>query len=144
MYRSQPALYEVDFHHSGFEWIDFHDADHSIVSFIRRAKRKDDYVVVVCNFTPTPHLKYRIGFPEAGAHLELFNSDAEIFGGSNLGNSGRVVAEEIASHGRPASAELVLPPLGVVVFKPERPLAPLEESALERVGEPGYPVQTAP
>ena len=66
VYRSQPALYEVDFQGWGFEWIDFHDADNSIVAFIRRAKRPEDFVVVVCNFTPQPHLQYRLGFPEAG------------------------------------------------------------------------------
>jgi 1,4-alpha-glucan branching enzyme len=131
LYRSEPALYEIDFHWSGFEWIDFHDADNSIVAFVRRAKRKDDYVVVVCNFTPLPHLKYRIGFPEAGGHREIFNSDAEIFGGSNLGNGGWVNVEATASHGRPASAEIVIPPLGAVVFKPARPLPPLPLSQAE-------------
>ncbi len=144
LYKSQPALYEVDFTYKGFEWIDFHDADHSIVSFIRRGKRKDDYLVIVCNFTPQPHLKYRIGFPEPGPHLEVFNSDAEMFGGSNLGNAGRVTAEPVESHGRPASAEVVIPPLGVVVFKPERPLADVGEGDVARLGEPGYPMQTAP
>jgi 1,4-alpha-glucan branching enzyme len=143
IYRSQPALYEIDFHYTGFEWIDFHDADQSIVSFIRHAKRRDDYVVVACNFTPTAHLKYRIGFPESGTHLEIFNSDAEIFGGSNLGNSGAVRAERISSHGRPASAEIVLPPLAVVMFKPERPLSPFEAKK-ETAVDPGHPLQSAP
>jgi 1,4-alpha-glucan branching enzyme len=144
LYQSQPALYEIDFQPAGFEWIDFHDGDHSIVSFIRRAKRREDYVVVVCNFTPTPHMKYRIGFPEAGVHLEIFNSDAEIFGGSNLGNGGRVKAEAVSSHGRPASAEIVIPPLGVVMFKPQRPLPPIEISPAENLSEPRYPLQSAP
>ena len=127
LYRSQPALYEVDFTYRGFEWIDFHDGDNSIVAFVRRAKRPEDYLVFVCNFTPMPHLKYRLGFPEAGLHHELFNSDAEMFGGSNLGNGGSVMAEGTSSHGRPASAAIVIPPLGVVVFKPARPLPPLPE-----------------
>jgi 1,4-alpha-glucan branching enzyme len=133
LYRSQPALYEVDFHYKGFEWIDFHDADHSIVVFVRRAKRREDYLVIACNFTPTPHMKYRIGFPEAGLHIEIFNSDAEIFGGSNLGNGGSIYAIETPSHGRPASAEIVIPPLGVVVFKPDRPLPPLPIAAPDQV-----------
>jgi 1,4-alpha-glucan branching enzyme len=120
LYRSEPALYEVDFQHTGFEWIDFHDGDHSIVSFVRRAKRPEDYLVFVCNFTPTPYIGYRVGFPEAGLHREIFNSDAEMFGGSNLGNGGVVNVEQRPSHGRQASAELVIPPLGVVVFKPMR------------------------
>ena len=125
LYRSEPALYEVDFQYSGFEWIDFHDAENSMVSFVRRAKRRDDYLVFVCNFTPQPHMTYRLGFPEAGVHQEIFNSDAEIFGGSNMGNGGAVNARPEPSHGRPGSAEIVIPPLGTVVFKPARPLPPL-------------------
>ena len=121
LYRSQPAMYEIDFHYKGFEWIDFHDADHSIVVFVRRARREADHLVFACNFTPTPHMKYRIGFPRGGGYREIFNSDAEIFGGSNLGNGGYVHVENVPSHGRPASAEIVMPPLGVVVFKPDRP-----------------------
>jgi 1,4-alpha-glucan branching enzyme len=125
VYRSEPALFEVDFQHWGFEWIDFHDSQNSVISFVRRAKRKDDYLVIVCNFTPTPHTGYRIGFPEAGLHHEIFNSDAEAFGGSNMGNAGAVFATPTESHGRPASAELVIPPLGVMMFKPARPLPAL-------------------
>jgi 1,4-alpha-glucan branching enzyme len=120
LYQSEPALYEVDFQFQGFEWIDFHDADNSIVSFVRRAKRRDDYLVFVCNFTPAPHKGYRVGFPEPGPHREIFNSDAEIFGGSNMGNGGYVNVEAKASHGRPGSAALVIPPLAVTVFKPAR------------------------
>jgi 1,4-alpha-glucan branching enzyme len=122
LYRSEPAMYEVDFQHWGFEWIDFHDSENSIISFVRRARRTDDYLVFVCNFTPVPHQNYRIGMPEPGLHLEIFNSDAEIFGGSNMGNAGRVQAEPTPSHGRPASAALTLPPLAVIVLKPARPL----------------------
>jgi 1,4-alpha-glucan branching enzyme len=120
LYKSERALYEVDFHSNGFEWIDFHDSTNSIVSFVRRAKQKEDYLVFVCNFTPVLHTAYRVGFPEVCGHREIFNSDAEIFGGSNKGNGGWVNVEAKASHGRPGSAELVLPPLGVVVFKPQR------------------------
>jgi len=120
LYRSEPSLYEIDFQGWGFEWIDFHDAENSVVSFVRRAKRKEDYLVFVCNFTPTPHLGYRIGMPEPGGFREIFNSDAEIFGGSNVGNGGYITAEEMPSHGRPASASVVIPPLGVVVLKPDR------------------------
>jgi 1,4-alpha-glucan branching enzyme len=122
LYKSQPAMYEIDFQGWGFEWVDFHDAENSVISFVRYAKRREDYLVFVCNFTPQPHLGYRIGIPEAGGHLEIFNSDAEIFGGSNMGNAGRVEAEPAPSHGRPASASVVVPPLGVIVLKPERPL----------------------
>ncbi|MDQ2711064.1 MAG: 1,4-alpha-glucan branching protein GlgB [Acidobacteriota bacterium] len=123
LYRSEPALYEIDFQGPGFEWIDFHDADHSVISFIRYAKQRKDYVVFVCNFTPTPHYHYKIGFPEPGLYREIFNSDSEIFGGTNLGNGGALRAENISSHGRPASASVVIPPLGVIVFKPARQLS---------------------
>jgi 1,4-alpha-glucan branching enzyme len=127
LYRSEPAMFEIDFQHTGFEWIDFHDSQNSIISFVRRAKRRDDYLVFVCNFTPQPHAAYRIGFPEAGWHREVFNSDAEMFGGSNMGNGGGIEAQPTSSHGQPASAELIIPPLGVLVFKPARPLPPIEE-----------------
>ncbi len=124
LYRNEPALYEVDFQGPGFEWIDFHDAENSVISFVRRAKRRDDYLVFVCNFTPAPHSNYRIGFPEAGLHREVFNSDAESFGGSNMGNGGYVNTEAVPSHGRPASARLTIPPLGVIALKPDRPPPP--------------------
>ena len=127
LYRSQPSLYEIDFSASGFEWIDFHDGENSIVSFVRRAKNPNDFTVFVCNFTPLPHLHYRIGLPEAGGYQEIFNSDAGIFGGSNLGNGGWVNAEATSSHGRPASAEVIVPPLGVVVLRPARPTPPAPE-----------------
>jgi 1,4-alpha-glucan branching enzyme len=120
LYRSEPALYEVDFQGSGFEWIDFHDAENSVISFIRRAKDREDYLIFLCNFTPTPHLSYRVGMPEPVFYREVFNSDSRDFGGSNLGNGGFVQADESPSHGRPASASVVLPPLGVVVLKPDR------------------------
>jgi len=129
LYQQEPALWEVDFQYQGFEWIDLHDVEHSVISFVRRGKRSEDYLVIVCNFTPQPHWNYRIGFPEPGLHLEVFNSDAEAFGGSNMGNGGAVTAEAVPVHHRAASASLTLPPLGVVVFKPARPLPALKEPA---------------
>lgn len=118
LYKSEPSLYEVDFNYSGFEWIDFHDADQSIISFIRRAKRDDDFLVFICNFTPVPRYNYRIGVPRAGFYKEILNSDSSEYWGSNIGNSGGVLAEEILWHGRPYSINITLPPLAVVVFKP--------------------------
>ena len=116
-YRSQPAFYEMDFHHTGFEWIDFHDWEHSVVCFLRRAKNPEDFLVFACNFTPVPRHGYRIGVPEAGYYRELFNSDSAFYGGSNLGNGGGVLAEAQPCHGRPCSLRLTLPPLAVVVLK---------------------------
>ncbi|MBV8072037.1 MAG: 1,4-alpha-glucan branching protein GlgB [Acidobacteriaceae bacterium] len=132
LYTSEPAMYEIDFQGSGFEWVDFHDSDNSIISFVRRARRRDDYLVFVCNFTPAPHTNYRVGFPEPGLHREVFNSDAEMFGGSNMGNAGAVFATNKPSHGRPASAELVIPPLAVTVFKPDRPVPALPPGHLSK------------
>lgn len=117
LYRTEPALHELDFDHSGFEWIDFNDWEHSIVSFIRKARRADDHVVCVFNFTPVPHEYYRIGVPRAGVYEEILNSDSELFGGSNVGNLGACKAEAVEVHGRPYSLSITIPPLGCVFFK---------------------------
>ncbi|MEO8097854.1 MAG: 1,4-alpha-glucan branching protein GlgB [Acidobacteriota bacterium] len=120
LYRREPALYEVDDDYRGFDWIDIRDVEQSIIIFARYAKDRGDFLVFCCNFTPMPRGGYRVGLPHAGRYKEVFNTDAEMFGGSNLGNGGAVQAEAIECHGRPASAVLMLPPLGVVVLKPER------------------------
>jgi 1,4-alpha-glucan branching enzyme len=117
LYRSEPALYEVDFHYTGFEWVDFHDADNSVLSFIRRPAAGARFVVVCCNFTPVPREKYRFGVPEDGIYDEILNTDAAMYGGSNAGNGGAVSSEPVPVHGRPHSIELTLPPLAVVVFR---------------------------
>ncbi len=119
LYRREPALHQVDDEYAGFEWIDFHDVDSSIISFIRFARNRTDFVVFCCNFTPVPRQNYRIGVPRLGLYCEIFNTDSEMFGGSNVGNGGAVMAENIACHGRPASLRISLPPLGVVMFKPD-------------------------
>jgi 1,4-alpha-glucan branching enzyme len=85
-YRSEPALYQVDFHWEGFEWIDFHDMQNSIIAFIRKAHDRQDYLIFICNFTPQPHPAYRLGLPELIEYREVFNSDSGFFGGSNMGN----------------------------------------------------------
>ncbi len=117
LYRREPALYEVDDTFAGFEWIDFLDSESSVISFIRFAKNREDFIVFVCNFTPVPRPGYRLGVPKAGLYRELFNTDAEMFGGTNLGNSGYVMAHDHSFHGRPASMTVTLPPLAVVAFK---------------------------
>jgi 1,4-alpha-glucan branching enzyme len=119
-YRESPALYQVDFHHAGFEWIDFRDVEHSTVSFIRRAEDPADFLVFACNFTPVPRHNYRIGVPEAGFYEEVLNTDAEMFGGSNMGNGGMVSSDDVAMHGRLQSLAITLPPLAVVAFRPRR------------------------
>lgn len=117
LYSSQPALFEVDFHYYGFEWIDFRDTQHSVIAFLRKAKNPLNNIVFVCNFTPVPRMNYRIGVPESGYYKELLNSDSSIYGGSNMGNRGGVMAENISWHGFPYSINLILPPLGGLIFK---------------------------
>jgi 1,4-alpha-glucan branching enzyme len=117
LYRSEPSLYTLDFAQEGFEWIDCSDNRHSVVSFIRRAKDSDEFVIIVCNFTPQPHSHYRIGVPEHGFYTELFNSDARPYGGSNMGNLGGKWADEWSMHNRHYSLDLCLPPLSVLIFK---------------------------
>jgi 1,4-alpha-glucan branching enzyme len=117
LYQEEPALYEVDFHHSGFEWVDFHDADNSVISFIRRAEDPKRWLLFVCNFTPVPRERYGVGVPEEGFYQELLNTDSELFGGSNMGNGGIVTSSPGPQHGRPHQLKLTLPPLSVLVFR---------------------------
>jgi len=117
LYRENPAYYQVDFHYQGFEWIDFHDAEHSIISFLRRAEDPKDFLVCCCNFTPMPRKLYDIGVPEPGVYEEILNTDSELFGGSNMGNGGAVTSAPVPKHGRPHSLSVTLPPLAVVAFR---------------------------
>ncbi|MCX7843437.1 MAG: 1,4-alpha-glucan branching protein GlgB [Clostridia bacterium] len=119
LYKSEKALHEIDFSYEGFEWIDCNDNEHSVVSFIRKGKDWRDMLVFVCNFTPLPHNDYRIGVPHNLFYEEIFNSDSEIYGGSNVGNMGGVKAEPLSFHNRPFSVTLQIPPLGVLVLKPQ-------------------------
>jgi 1,4-alpha-glucan branching enzyme len=116
-YRGQPALYQVDFHYEGFEWLDFHDWENSIIAFIRRAEDPGDYLIFCCNFTPVPRQGYEFGVPEEGFYEEVLNTDSELFGGTNVGNGGLVSSRPIPRHNRPNSIAVTLPPLAVVVFK---------------------------
>jgi 1,4-alpha-glucan branching enzyme len=116
-YREQPALYEVDFHWSGFEWVDFHDVDHSIIAFVRRAQDPEDFLLFCCNFTPVVRQGYRFGVPAEGYYEEVFNTDAEMFGGSNVGNAPGAASEAVKAHGRDHSIRVTLPPLAVVAFR---------------------------
>ncbi len=116
-YRSQPSLYEQDFIHHGFEWIDCTDYEAGVLAFIRRAKDPDDITVVICNFTPVLRTNYRIGIINSGIWNELLNSDAKIYGGSGQGNLGRVEAVPVPYHGKTHSLSLTLPPLGTLVLR---------------------------
>jgi len=115
-YRSLPALYEVDFSHAGFEWIDHNDRNNSVLSWLRRDKH-GGYVICVSNLTPVVRHDLRIGVPDRLDFREAINTDNERYGGSGLGN-GLVTAETVPSHGRPYSVALQLPPLATLILKP--------------------------
>jgi len=117
LYRSQPSLFEQDYVPDGFRWIDCHDTDNSIYSYVRYAIDKASYVVVVCNFTPIPREGYRIGVPEPGWYAERLNSDSEAYGGSNMGNHGGVQAEPTPWQGFDWSIQLIIPPLACMIFQ---------------------------
>ncbi|MFC1909257.1 1,4-alpha-glucan branching protein GlgB [Chloroflexota bacterium] len=119
-YRREPALHETDCNPEGFEWIDGNDALQSVISFIRKGKSTDDVILVICNFTSTTHLKYRVGIPRGGFWKEQLNSDAKEYGGSGKGNPRSLRASKNLKHGRPYSIEVILPPLAVVYFKSAR------------------------
>ena len=114
LYRSEPALHELDCEPAGFEWIDCGDAESSVVSLIRKGKSTANLVLMVCNFTPVPRQEYRIGAPHGGFWREALNSDATEYGGSGMGNRGGVDADPWPQHGRSFSLALTLPPLSVL------------------------------
>ena len=114
VYKDRPALWEVDFHPKGFEWVDINDILQSVISYIRWDKKHTEPVLVVMNNTPVVRNNYRVGVPFGGTWYEIFNSDAENYGGSGVGNKGRVDTENKECHGRPCSLSLTLPPLGAL------------------------------
>jgi 1,4-alpha-glucan branching enzyme len=120
LYRHEKALHEVDFDYQGFQWIDCHNHEDSTLSYIRRAKDPNDFLVICNNFTPVPRLQHRLGVPEVAWYNEVYNSDSTFYNGSNMGNGPGVQAEPFQSHGRPASILVTLPPLATVIFKPQR------------------------
>ena len=116
LYCQQPSLHKTDADPRGFAWIDCLDMENSVVSFLRRAEGGRD-LIFACNFTPVPRDVYRLGVPSVGRYRELLNSDAQFYGGSGVGNSGEVVASASSWHSQPASLELRLPPLGILVLQ---------------------------
>jgi 1,4-alpha-glucan branching enzyme len=117
LYVGEAALHELDFSPEGFQWIDCHDADQSVVSWLRRG-RDGRHAIVVLNFTPVPRRDYRLGVPLAQDYIERMNTDSAHYGGSDLGNGGRVAAEQKDWMGFPASLSLILPPLAALVLLP--------------------------
>ncbi len=118
-YKQEPAFWQLDNTYDGFDWIDFHDADNSVVSFVRKS-RDGDIVVFIVNATPVVRYNYRLGVPEPGFYRELINSDAETYGGSNVGNLGGVQSEASEWMGRGHSILIHLPPLATVALKLEK------------------------
>jgi 1,4-alpha-glucan branching enzyme len=148
VYREHPALFEADYDPAGFSWIDCNDHEHSIIALMRQANRPAgqqaqasglagqptsatatvgkqasraaERLIAVVNFTPVPRRDYRLGVPQQGTYVEVLNSDAELYGGSNIGNNGIVEAEARPSHGYEFSLNLSVPPLGFLLLKPNK------------------------
>jgi 1,4-alpha-glucan branching enzyme len=117
LYRNLPPLHELDFEQSGFSWLDCQDAARSLLSYIRRG-RNGEIVIAAFNFTPVPRNRYRIGLPFNCSYREIFNSDSQFYGGSNMGDGGEIHAEQMPWMGQPYSAEIELPPLAGIVLAP--------------------------
>ncbi|WP_201305351.1 1,4-alpha-glucan branching protein GlgB [Paenibacillus puerhi] len=124
LYLREPALWELDHSPEGFEWIDPHDEGQSVTSFLRRSRNPEDILVIVTNFTPVFHERYRVGVPFSGEYVELFNGDAGEYGGSGKLNEGKLKTDGTPWHQRPDSLHIALPPLATVVFKPIRIIQP--------------------
>ena len=116
LYKDCHALYDLDFESHGFDWIDCHDSDQSIISFIRRGL-DNSFVIILINFTPVLRSQYRVGVPKAGSYHEIFNSDASCYGGSNQGNGAGLHTEDIAWMNQNQSLVITLPPLAGIVLQ---------------------------
>ncbi len=117
VYHQHPPLWKWDHHPEGFRWIDCQDSDQSVVAYLRFSE--DRHLAVVLNFTPVPRYGYRIGVPRPGVYRELLNTDSYFYGGSNLGNAGRIQTEPVPWHLYPQSLFLSLPPLAALILEPE-------------------------
>jgi len=120
LYLAEPGLWQADFEPSGFTWIDTSDHEGSVLSFLRQDAERLSELVAILNLTPVARLKYRVGLPRPGKWREVLNSDAAIFGGSNVGNLGGVISEDFNWHNQSYSAEFTLPPLSIIAFQPEQ------------------------
>jgi 1,4-alpha-glucan branching enzyme len=117
VYRATPALHRRDTEGSGFRWVVLDDREQSVFAFLRLGEEGDRPVLVVSNFTPVPRHDYRVGVPDEGYWREVLNTDADLYGGTNLGNAGGVGSQPIASHGYPASIGVLVPPLATVILE---------------------------
>ena len=119
-YNDNKSLWQIDFDWKGFQWIDPNDNDNSVVAFIRKAENPNDYIIAVCNFTPNARDNYRIGVPDKGAYLEVFNSDDEEFGGSGIKNVNDIITEDTPWHNQQQSIQIKIPPLATIYLKFKR------------------------
>jgi len=119
LYRAEPALHELDCEPGGFTWINANDAEASVYSFFRSPKSSRERIVCVLNFSPNPLYDFRVGVPGPGYWKEILNTDANVYGGGNIGNNGGLQAEAMSNHGQPFSVMMTIPPLGAVYFKGE-------------------------
>ena len=119
VYRDTPALWEVDFSHEGFRWLEANDAQGNVLAFARLPRDGDRPLVCVCNLSPVPRREFRVGMPRPGRWVEALNTDSAYYGGSDVGNLGGIEAEGVPWHDQPYSAELTIPPLGVLWLVPE-------------------------
>lgn len=116
-YNDNKSLWQEDFDWRGFRWIDCNDNEKSVISFVRYAEDHDDFTITVCNFTPEVRHGYRIGVPAKGIYKEVFNTDAERFGGSNVLNEGEFKSEDVFWHNLNQSIQVTLPPLATICFR---------------------------
>jgi 1,4-alpha-glucan branching enzyme len=119
LYRSEPALYELDSDPSGFWWLEPNDADNNVVAFARRSADSERVVVFVANLSPVPREAYRLGLPRSGRWREALNTDSSFYGGSDVGNLGGVQPEPIPWHDQAFSAQVTLPPLAAIWLVPD-------------------------
>ena len=138
--QDHPALYERDHVHDGFSWVQADDAANCVYAYCRYSAERKETLVIALNMTPVPRNGYGLGVPEAGFYREIFNSDAWMYGGTDVGNSGGVETTPTKMHGRPQSINVTLPPLGFVVFKAEpaeaRPASQKQDQAKQPTGSP--------
>lgn len=116
-YKTEPACYQFPFDDRGFEWVDYSDRENSVMVYMRKGEKREDALIVVCNFTPEPRQLYRIGVPFRGTYQEVFNSDQLKYGGSGVLNQGLLYTTPVKYHNRDYSIPLTLPPLAVSVVK---------------------------
>jgi 1,4-alpha-glucan branching enzyme len=120
LYKTEHALYQYAFEHKGFQWIDYGDRENSVIAYQRQSEKKEDLLIIVCNFTPAVRQHYRIGVPYRGQWKEFFNSDDHKYGGSGVVNYGLLMTSPVKYHQRDYSVSITLPPLAMVVLKLER------------------------